>query len=49
MVKTIKTNFTLPKGVMRDSNIRFNYSLGGGGMMDLGCMFWFENISSTMH
>ena len=29
----------VPKGIFADDDIRFNYDLGGGAMMDMGCTF----------
>ncbi|KAJ7224058.1 NAD(P)-binding protein [Mycena pura] len=36
-VKSTSTALTIPRGFMKADDIRFNYSLGGGAMMDLGC------------
>jgi predicted dehydrogenase len=38
-IKSIETSLALPKGLMPADDIRFNYELGGGAMMDLGCTF----------
>ncbi|KAJ3917816.1 NAD(P)-binding protein [Lentinula edodes] len=36
-IKSIDLKFALAAGFMKDSDIRFNFALGGGAMMDLGC------------
>ncbi|KAJ3490933.1 hypothetical protein NLI96_g1063 [Meripilus lineatus] len=36
-IKSLEASLTLPKGIMADSDIRFDYPLGGGAMMDMGC------------
>ncbi|KAF8967633.1 hypothetical protein BDZ97DRAFT_1802513 [Flammula alnicola] len=36
-VKNITVNMILPKGPVGVDDIRFDYSLGGGAMMDMGC------------
>lgn len=36
-MKTISATFTVPRTFLKANDIRFNYSLGGGAQMDLGC------------
>lgn len=36
-VKSVDVKMKIPRGIMPDSDIRFNHSLGGGAMMDMGC------------
>ncbi|KZT25260.1 NAD(P)-binding protein [Neolentinus lepideus HHB14362 ss-1] len=36
-VKSISATLAIPRGIMKESDIRFDYSLGGGAMMDMGC------------
>lgn len=38
-IKSISTSLVLFKGYMKPGDIRFNYSLGGGALMDMGCGF----------
>jgi predicted dehydrogenase len=37
-VKSIDVKMKVPQGLLGDDDIRFLYSLGGGAMMDMGCM-----------
>lgn len=39
-VQHIAVNLATPKGFIKPSDIRFDYGLGGGAMMDMGCA-WF--------
>ena len=36
-VKSLNVKMRIPQGFMRDDDIRFIHSLGGGVMMDMGC------------
>ncbi|EKM54182.1 uncharacterized protein PHACADRAFT_210000 [Phanerochaete carnosa HHB-10118-sp] len=36
-IKHVEVTMKLPKGFAADDDIRFNYELGGGIMMDMGC------------
>lgn len=36
-IKHISTTLAMPKGFINKDDIRFNYDLGGGGLMDMGC------------
>jgi hypothetical protein len=36
-IKGVSVNLTLTKGIVKEGDIRYDYSLGGGAMMDLGC------------
>lgn len=37
-IKEVNVTLALPKGIIgSDNDIRMNYDLGGGAMMDLGC------------
>ena len=38
-VKSLDVKMRIPQGFMRDDDIRFIHSLGGGAMMDVGCTF----------
>ena len=40
-IKNISVRMILPR-FFGDDDIRFNYALGGGAMMDLGCQFYFR-------
>ncbi|KAF9500172.1 NAD(P)-binding protein [Pleurotus eryngii] len=36
-IKNLEAKLAIPRGVMKDSDIRFDLSLGGGALMDMGC------------
>ena len=36
-IKHAEVTMKIPKGVMAKDDIRFDYALGGGAMMDMGC------------
>ncbi|KAJ6456116.1 NAD(P)-binding protein [Mycena sanguinolenta] len=36
-VKSTSTTLAVPSGIMKADDIRFNYDLGGGALMDMGC------------
>ncbi|RDB23953.1 D-xylose 1-dehydrogenase (NADP(+)) 2 [Hypsizygus marmoreus] len=36
-IKHISTTLAVPKGAIRSGDIRYDYSLGGGALMDMGC------------
>jgi predicted dehydrogenase len=36
-IKNMSVTMTLPKGILNKGDIRFDYALGGGAMMDMGC------------
>ncbi|KAF8216887.1 NAD(P)-binding protein [Mycena galopus ATCC 62051] len=36
-VKTTSTSLSVRRGIMKANDIRFNYDLGGGALMDMGC------------
>ena len=36
-IKHAEAKLYAPKGIMPDDDIRFNYDLGGGATMDMGC------------
>lgn len=38
-IKHAEATLKIPKGLMPEDDIRFDYSLGGGAMMDMGCTF----------
>ena len=48
-IKNISATLILPTSLIKDDDIRFDYSLGGGAMMDLGCgcHFFKENTKLT--
>ena len=38
-VKHVEAQLAVPEGsVLKSDDIRLNYDLGGGGLMDMGCM-----------
>lgn len=39
-VKEIHVSLCFPKGIISDGDIRLDYSIGGGIMMDAGCKSW---------
>lgn len=36
-IKDLSASLALPKGMFGPADIRYDYSLGGGAMMDMGC------------
>jgi Predicted dehydrogenases and related proteins len=38
-IKGISMSLMLPRGLIKDTDIRFNYALGGGALMDMGCEY----------
>jgi predicted dehydrogenase len=36
-IKSLETSLGVPKGMFNAQDIRFDYGLGGGAMMDMGC------------
>ncbi|KAJ6484953.1 NAD(P)-binding protein [Mycena vulgaris] len=36
-VKSTSTTLTVPRGMFKPGDIRFDYALGGGALMDMGC------------
>jgi predicted dehydrogenase len=38
-VKNITVNMIIPGGMIPANDIRFDYALGGGALMDLGCQW----------
>lgn len=38
-LKEVNATLAVPKGLFGEDNIRLNYDLGGGAMMDCGCQF----------
>ena len=40
-IKNISVSMQLPTRFFKEDDIRFDYSLGGGAMMDLGCRVLF--------
>lgn len=41
-----RAKVVLPPGLFAEDDIRFNYALAGGSLMDLGtCKWYFESIS----
>ncbi|KAJ6565974.1 NAD(P)-binding protein [Mycena sp. CBHHK59/15] len=37
VVKSTSTILTVPRGILKPTDIRFDYSIGGGALMDMGC------------
>jgi len=37
VVKNLDVKLTIPKGLIKDGDIRWDYALGGGAFMDMGC------------
>ncbi|KAJ7732722.1 NMD3 family-domain-containing protein [Mycena maculata] len=51
-VKSTKTSLAIPQGIIKPDDIRFNYSIGGGALMDMGCytinaMHYFTGADPT--
>jgi predicted dehydrogenase len=42
-IKSIMGNLAVPKILFNDTDIRYNYDLGGGALMDMGCEYNFNN------
>lgn len=40
-IKNISSTLTVPAGFIPASDIRYNYELGGGALMDMGCKLPF--------
>lgn len=41
-VKHVEVQLAVPEGsILKADDIRSNYELGGGGLMDMGCMRFF--------
>lgn len=36
-IKSVEARLAIPRGAMKDGDIRFDLSLGGGALMDMGC------------
>lgn len=36
-IKSLEARLAIPRGAMKDDDIRFDLSLGGGALMDMGC------------
>jgi predicted dehydrogenase len=44
-IKNISVTMVLPALSFKDDDIRFDYSLGGGALMDLGCgCYFFQKV-----
>jgi hypothetical protein len=43
-LKSISTNFLAPSGIIKKGDIRYDYTLGGGGLMDMGCKSYFFSV-----
>jgi predicted dehydrogenase len=41
-IKNISVTMILPQPFFKDDDIRYDYTLGGGAMMDLGCGCYFS-------
>jgi len=39
-IKEIEVSLCFPKGILSDGDIRLNYAIGGGALMDAGCKSW---------
>jgi hypothetical protein len=44
-IKSISTKLSMPTGLFKRDDIRYNYELGGGGMMDMGCESSIGDVS----
>lgn len=42
-VKHITVNMTVYQGYFKDDDIRYNFELGGGTLMDMGCESFFAS------
>jgi predicted dehydrogenase len=40
-IKEVNATLAIPKGLIGNDDIRMNYDLGGGAMMDCGCQLPF--------
>ncbi|KAF7370108.1 hypothetical protein MSAN_00640900 [Mycena sanguinolenta] len=47
-VKSTSTTMTVPSGTMKADDIRFNYGLGGGALMDMGRMIFTQMQPCTL-
>ena len=43
-IKNISASLQLPHASFKNDDIRFNYALGGGALMDLGCRYYFLKV-----
>jgi len=39
-IKEMHVSLCYPKGIITDGDIRLNYGIGGGALMDAGCKSW---------
>lgn len=46
-IKHAEVIMDLPKGFIKDNDIRFNLELGGGAMMDMGCAYLLSVCIAT--
>lgn len=46
-IKHIEVTMAIPRGLMKDDDIRFKYEIGGGAMMDMGCECILSSIAGT--
>lgn len=47
-VKEIHAALCLPKGLFTDDDIRMNYDIGGGALMDCGCLYHFLSDTASL-
>jgi len=47
-IQNITVEMQLPKGFLGDDDIRYDYELGGGAMMDLGCTSILLHFSASI-
>lgn len=43
-IKHVEVHLAVPQGIVKTGDIRLDYDLGGGGLMDMGCMRFFSRL-----
>jgi predicted dehydrogenase len=46
-VKSTLTSLAMPPPMIKAGDIRFDYSLGGGALMDMGCKSFLDDFHRT--
>ena len=47
-IKDISVTMFLPNGLFKENDIRYDYALGGGALMDLGCQCYFSKDDTKL-